>query len=470
MSEEKKLSPEEIEQLMKTNPWWKEISDEFDRVHMLHSLKGVVSDEQKNEVTHAMFEYLLISEADLSSAKSDPVYNEAKTIIEALNAEDTFPDRLVELYHSKIPEALNRINQAVLTLTPLLSDKAVQTEVEQLWASNRSAFDSVDINDLPPNLYVRSHDDRYILRSILNLQQLDNLFRNQRLYPFGSDTYTPLAVGESKNGNITVGAGAANKSAERMLNQRAKYLAYRVYNPLWQQEMERFEPEYVTFRLKWINDAELLKYLYEQHKAGKDVISVFISLYNDEDRLSRLKNAISSCPITQAYGTSFTEAVDSYKDGRFSVCATALLPMIEGIIWEFAWWWNEVNGGLFDRNITRIEYKDSSAFQLLKVDGSKVNGRPNIGKLLRQTKFGEEVYFEVVEYLVVELFEERNPTLHGREPNYGSKKKAAALLFVVETLERQITGAIKEHIRKNLISDLEKSKKTKTEVSGRNDA
>lgn len=470
MSKDKKLSPEEIEQLMKTNPWWKEISDELDRVFMLQRLKGVVSDEQKSEVVEAMFEYLFISEEELASAQSDPVFAEAKTIIEALNAGDAFPDRLVELYNSKIPEALDRINQAVLTLIPLLSNKAVQTEVEQLWISNRSALESVDINDLPPNLYVRTPDDRYILRSILNLQQLDKRFRNYSLYPFGSDTYTPAAVGESEDRHIKVGVGATNERAEHSINQRAKYLAYRVYNPLWHQEMERFEPDYVTFRLKWINDAELLKYLYEQHKAGKDVVSVFVSLYEDEERLNRLKNAISSCPVTQAYGALFSEAVDSYKDGRSSVCATALLPLIEGLIWEFAWWWNEVNGGLFDRAITRAEYKDSNTFQLLKEDGSKVKGRPNIGKLLRQTRFGEEVYFEVVEYLVVELFEERNPTLHGREPNYGSRKKAAALLFVVETLERQITGAIKEHIGKNLIADLDKRKDTKPKKSSSSDA
>jgi len=194
--------------------------------------------------------------------------------------------------------------------------------------------------------------------------------------------------------------------------------------------------------------------LYEKHKLGQDVSSVFVSFYKNEDRLIRLKNAISSCPITRPYKTVFIESFDSFRDKRFHVCATSLLPMIEGVIWEFAWWWNEINGGLFDRHITPAEYKTRSNFQLLKADGSKVNGRPNIGALLRQTKFGERVYFEVVEYLVEELFEERNPVLHGREPTYGSEKKAAALLFVIETLEREITGAIKEHLGKNLTDKL----------------
>jgi hypothetical protein len=82
--------------------------------------------------------------------------------------------------------------------------------------------------------------------------------------------------------------------------------------------------------------------------------------------------------------------------------------------------------------------------------------------LLRQTKFGEEVYFEVVEYLVAELFEERNPALHGRNPNYGTKKKAAALIFVVETLERQITDAMKKVIGKDLIDRISKDEEVKS--------
>jgi hypothetical protein len=455
MSEDKKLSREEIARLMKTDPWWKEISDELDRVYRLHQLNEIVSDDDKNEVTQAMFEYLLITEQDLTTAQSDPVFAQAKSIIEGLNPGDTFPDDLVDLFNSKVPDALNRIDQAVFTLIPLLSNPTVQAEVARLWSTDRDAFESIDINHLPSDLYVSSPDDRYILRCLRDLQRLDSLFRNNQVYPFGSDTYVPAAVSASADGHIRVGMGAANESAVASLNRRAQYLAYRVYDPLWAQEMERFEPEYVSFKFKWLNDAELLHSLYEQHKLGRDVSSVFVSYYKNEDRLIRLKNAISSCPITQPYKQAFIESVDSYNDRRFYVCATSLLPMIEGVIWEFAWWWNGINGGLFDRNITRAEYKSSSSnFQLLKADGSKVNGRPNIGKLLRQTRFGEQVYFEVVEHLVVELFEERNPVLHGREPAYGSEKKAATLLFVLETLERQITDAIKEHIGKNLTDSL----------------
>jgi hypothetical protein len=465
MSESKKYSNEEMQQLMETNTWWKEITDEIDRVYMIYQLKDVVSAEQKSEAVEAMFEHSLISEKDLIKAQSDSVFEEAKSIIEKLKTGDKFPDRLIELYNSKIPVALNVINQTVLALNPLLSSQTVQSEIENLWNSNRSSLKNIDLSRLPQNLYVKNADDRYILRSVIRLSELDGFFQNNKPYPFASDTYTPASVRNSDTKTIEVGFGALNEETESLLNQRVNYLAYRVYNPLWYCQMERYEPEYVTFRLKWINESQLIEYLYEHHKAGKDVISIFISLYNNEERLDRLKTAISFCPITQNYGTLFSEAVDSYKDGRYGVCATALLPMIEGIIWEFAWWWNETKGGLFDREITHIEYKDSTSFELLKPDGSKTGGRPNIGKLLQQTKFGEEVYFEVVEYLTTELFEERNPTLHGRDPHYGSKKKAASLLFVIETLERQITGALKQDIGEHFIDLIKSGKLNESEIS-----
>ena len=146
--------------------------------------------------------------------------------------------------------------------------------------------------------------------------------------------------------------------------------------------------------------------------------------------------------------------VESFNDGRYKVSSTSLLSLIEGLLWEFAWSWNVFHGGLFDRSITHSQFKDGSEFELLKADGTRVGGRPNIGDLLRKTAFGENIYVETVEYLTEDLFGERNPVLHGRNPEYGNDVKAAALLFVVEVIERQITSALKEQLGKELIKNL----------------
>lgn len=446
MSKAKKLSQEEIMELLENDPWWKEISGEMDRVWMVHRIKEVVPVRHMAETVNTMLEYTLVSKEKLKQAEVDPVYVEALSIISGLNPGDKFPDRLIELYEAQIPVALDRIDQAALKLIPLVSDTAVRTELTRLWTSNREALAAIEIDSLPANLRVASIDERYVIRALKRLQWLDDLFRNYQLYPFCGEDYFQSEAYEEEAENIAVGIGPTRG--------RDKYLAYRVYDPLWDRRMEENEPEYVGFRLKWAHGAlniSQVMHLYEQHKAGRDVVSVFISLYEDESRVERLRGAISSCPVTQNFGELFGEAVDDFRDERFRSCSITLLPIIEGIIWEYAWWWNKVHGGLFDRPVTYEQFRQGNEFQLLKSDGTRASGRPNVGQLLRQTKFGEDVNFEVVEYLCEELFGERNPVLHGREPRYGSHKKAAALLFVVETLERQITTAIKGQVGKDLI-------------------
>ena len=342
MSPVRKLTNDEILDKLENDPWWKEISDEMDRVYMLQQLN--IPDKHKHETVEAMFEYLNISEADLVQAESDPVYQEAKKIIDGLEPGETFPERLVDLYETKIPDAIDRLDQIARTLIPVISVNAVREKLLVMWDSDRTSFAALDVSSLPNDVNVQSADDRYVLRSVIRLQELDDRYRNYHVPPLPSNTYTSAAVSTDKNNNIRVGMGATNEAAEGALRQRSKYIAYRIYDPLWHHQLERFEPQYVTFPLKWINDTSLLEYLYDQHKNGQDVLTVFISIYQDKERFERLTTAISSCPVTSAYGELFGQAVESYNSGKWQISATALLPMIEGMIWEFAWWWNNSNG------------------------------------------------------------------------------------------------------------------------------
>ncbi len=429
-----------------------EISAEMDRVYMLHQLNVAIED--KVLAVEAMMEFLEITEENLKAASGDSVFNEAKSILNLLKDGDTFPKRLYELYETQVPKALKVFEKTALSLIRLVSDKKVRVEIGRLWKSDRPAIGKIQINNLPNSLRPVTTNDRYIIRSVIELHEKIELYDNYDTEPFGMEKYFRASVSQERYNKISVGTGALNEATEQGMKKRDEYVAYRVYNPLWRHRMERYEPDYVTFPLKWLNDTALIDYLFERHKEGSDVRTIFVSMYKNEEKVSRLLNAIESCPVTESSGPLFREIIDAYSKEKYLISATGLLPMIEGLIWNFAWWWNESHGGLFNRAITLDEYKDSTTFQLLKPDGSLVSGRPNIGKLLHETSFGEQVYFEVVEFLVNELFAERNPVLHGRVPYYGTRKKAASLLFVVETLERQITGAIKNNIQQRLMPDL----------------
>lgn len=441
------MRPEEIEDLFETNPWWKEISDELDRVFRIHQLKGVVPDDHKVEVVNAFLEHTFITGDKLRSASSDPVFVEARTILQGLAAGDPFPEQLTELYKAKKPEALNRINQTALRLMALFSDKSIREKVQRIWNSDRSKLKPLYLDNVPFDFCAGGRDQGYILRCVSELACKEEVVRDHRDYPFAGQVYIPASV-ESP--------GKEHKEvAQRPGAERIDYLAYRVCDPLWDQWMERFEPEYVTFPLKWagaVFNIKQMMSLYEQHKAGGDLITEVLPLYRNNNRLSRLQNAIASCPIISSYKELFEEIVENFQNARFKVCSVSLLPMVEGILWEFAWWWNDVHGGLFDRPINRLQYKDRTGFELLRQDGRRVGGRPNIGALLRKTKFGEVVDVEFVEYLVEELFDERNSVLHGRKPKYGNDKKATALLLAIEVIEREITKATKEKLGTDLLN------------------
>lgn len=441
------MRPEEIDDLLETNPWWKDISDELDRVFRGHQLKGVVPDVVEVEVVDAYLEHTFITEEKLRAVNSDPVFMEARTILAGLAPEDPFPERLTELYKTKTPEALKRINQTALGLISLLSNISVREKVERLWTSDRSQLELLDLANMTSDLYVSGSNQRYIMRSLLELSSMENVIRDYRDCPFVGQLYIPVSVESpgKEYKKLTAGPGA----------ERIKYLAYRVCDPLWDQWIERFEPEYVSFPLKWAGaffNINQMMSLYKEHKAGGDLIAEILSLYRNNNRLTRLQNAIASCPMTSSYKELFDEIIETFRNSRFKVCSTSLLPMVEGMLWEFAWWWNSVHGGVFDRPIKRIQYKNRTGFRLLDPDGKRVGGRPNIGALLRKTKFGEVIYVEFVEYLVEELFDERNPVLHGRDPKYGNDKKAAALLLVVEAIEREITKESKEEMGRILLN------------------
>jgi hypothetical protein len=236
MSEVKKLSTEEIMNLLENDPWWKEISDEMDRVGMVHRLNGVVPDRHKAETVQTMLEYTFITTDKLNQASTDPVYVEALTIISGLNLGDKFPDRLFELFESQIPRALERIDQAALQLMPLISDAAVRAELTNLWTSDRKAIEAVNLNSLPTKLYVATPDERYVIRALKRLQYLDDLFRNYQHYPFCGEDYFQSAVTSDDAEGISVGIGPTR--------WRDKLLAYRVYDPLWDRRMEESEPQF----------------------------------------------------------------------------------------------------------------------------------------------------------------------------------------------------------------------------------
>jgi hypothetical protein len=300
MSEKSQITNDQVIDYVKNNSWWNEIFDEINRQQMLKNIEQVVSDHHKAEVVGAMLENIYIDQEMLTNASTHAVFQEAYAVLSTLKNGDSYPHRLVDLYISRFPRALERISDAAMGLIPSINECTVREETHRLWTTNRENFQHLDFNSLPTNLRVRTPQDRYILRALVELQELDDIFRNYQPYPFASGKYIPTHMVKSEHPE-----SSDHAPSEADFKDRLKYLAYRVYDPLWDQWMAQYENEYVTFPLKWAGESltitDLMR-LYELHKQGSDVQSAFISFYKKTDRLERLTEAISACPVTRPHG------------------------------------------------------------------------------------------------------------------------------------------------------------------------
>jgi hypothetical protein len=434
------IPPPNLQELLETDPWWKSVSEEVDRVYSVQHLPSYITDRHKHGVVESLFEGTEITDEKLSTARAHPVFEEAKELIQGLKQGDAFPTRLTELFLSRIPTALDQIDERAGKLLALLENQHCAQKLKSSWPPTKKAFPSY--RGLIQEFGIKDVEERFIVRRITELADLRR-YVEKLGYPFNEEDYLPAEMGEGE---------------ER--RDRVEYLAYRVFDPLWVSGIEEFESEYMSFPLHWAGSLftiTTMKRLYAAHKAGTDVVAKLVPYFLKAE-LDPLQNAISMCPITARHGDLFLEIASSFRSGMFKVASRSLLAMIEGMVWDFAWWWNQHSGTVFDKGIGWEKYNGGDVYLLNNRDGSQINADATIGLLLRNTTFGEEFSFEFIEYFCEELFQERNPVLHGRFPNYGDDKKAGVLLLVVRVLEKNITGAFAAWFAKEAIGSYEKAK------------
>ena len=132
--------PKNLEELFTSNPWWKEISEELDRVHRVSQLPEFLTPRHKHGAVEALFEHTEITDEKLQIAKGDPVFEEAKQIIEGLKQGDEFPPRLSELFKSRKAEALKEIHRCFSRLLVRVTDSTCKAQLEQAWADRKTSF------------------------------------------------------------------------------------------------------------------------------------------------------------------------------------------------------------------------------------------------------------------------------------------------------------------------------------------
>jgi hypothetical protein len=150
-----------------------------------------------------------------------------------------------------------------------------------------------------------------------------------------------------------------------------------------------------------------------------------------------------------------TDTVSCYMDGRYSGCICTVLPLIEGAIWAFADYYNFIEKNLF--SVT-------DAKKHLKLKNGKTVKDFTIGDLLKRSELSDFFDAGFIDYYCNELYNERNPILHGKDISgfnqVNSAKKLLTFDFLTERMEnyfksvyeRQMDGLLSEPIINKLLA------------------
>jgi len=196
--------------------------------------------------------------------------------------------------------------------------------------------------------------------------------------------------------------------------------------------------EWEKFPLKWysykftVTDSR--KY-FKLYKWGES-LDFFIERYI-EDHLETISKQFKNhfFPRLRIMDQMVNDTVSCYKNELFSSCLCTILPLIEGVIWAFADYYNFIEKNLFS-----------------EIDGKKhirlLNGKLakdyTIGDLLKRTVLSEFFDDNFISYFCDELYNERNPILHGKEVKGFSKINAAKKLLTFDFLSDRMEMYFKE--------------------------
>jgi len=244
-------------------------------------------------------------------------------------------------------------------------------------------------------------------------------------------------------------------------------ISYKIWKPNFLHPIYQYEDDYQNFPLRGLGINLTVwthEYFYIKWKTSGDLTEIISSFYDGEDAFETMKKKCGSNPFGFRRTPLLEEIIGNYKDGRFASVITLALTQIEGVIWDLSIILHNLGvERIFEQN--KINVQDYRRSKLIDEEGKIIEAEPTIGLLVRCTRMKEYLHADFLDYYTIELFEERNPILHGRITNFGSKleanKKILALEMVISALHgilvsksdiylRHILGAQFEEFQKSL--------------------
>jgi hypothetical protein len=231
-----------------------------------------------------------------------------------------------------------------------------------------------------------------------------------------------------------------------------KHYAVQIYKPQIYTQLYRHEEEFEQFPLRWLTHLPVyvMRGLYCSYQEG-EMNEEFVKWeVNGEGYLNDLLEEIKKIPPLREREEIIEEAVENYQDERYASTINLLYPQIEFLMWIYAAYLDQETDAEIMLNADYNHFwefnrRDYDDLALRNING-EVMEKPHIRDLVEETALKEELTPGIVEFFVDELFEDRNPILHGNIIDYYSELQAAKkILFfrnIVEQLIKTITSNV----------------------------
>lgn len=204
------------------------------------------------------------------------------------------------------------------------------------------------------------------------------------------------------------------------------------------------EPEWKTFPLKWYSHKltipELRKY-FKFHKAGKSLDGFIIKFVNDN--LTKITQKLDNHYYHEFGNRAMIlhNCVNSHKLKFYASSICTALPLIEGLLWNFAEYYNHILGTIFNT--------DNSSKQLIFSNGTVVKDY-TIGDLLKRSKISDFFDEHFIAYYCDELYNERNPILHGTDIISFNELNSSKKILTIDYLTDVMNDFIKQQFFSNM--------------------
>lgn len=142
--------------------------------------------------------------------------------------------------------------------------------------------------------------------------------------------------------------------------------------------------------------------------------------------------------------------IDNYNDGRYASAINLLLPQIEFLLWVYAAYLDSLTdeeiflNADYD-NFWMFNPRDHDDLSLRSVHGNEIKN-VRVRHLVENTAVRDYLNEEIAEYFVEELYEERNPILHGNVADYYSDLEAAKKIVFFKTITERVTKQLRSDI------------------------